>query len=99
MFGWIRNYFRLRLLGRALRTVAEQEWRADRMEMPEYAKVVTASYNPKAMKTLMVEMKTADGLLGGPSDWDWEAILKWIEEFFIPLVKMLLPLILLLDEE
>ena len=69
------------------------------MEMPEYAKVVTASYNPKAMKTLMVEMKTADGLLGGPSDWDWEAILKWIEEFFIPLVKMLLPLILLLDEE
>jgi len=83
----------------AMRDTAVKQFNEGQMETALYAKVVTATENPKTMRALMRQTELEPGLYGGIMDWDWEAILKWVEEYFIPLVKLLLPLILLLDEE
>jgi hypothetical protein len=66
----------------------------------KYEECLRAADNKEAMKRARNQLRTEDGLLGGISDWDWEAIKQWFIDYFIPAMKVILPLvIMLLDEE
>lgn len=96
---WLRERRRLRMFSAALRDTAIARRDRNELSADDCAKIVSASDKPKVMRSLMKQTEVEPGLYGGIMDWDWEAILKWVEEFFIPLIKALLPLLILLDEE
>ena len=76
--------------------LAEQR---DTLDPQWYAKSRAACDDKKKMSLLMSQFETEPGLMGGIQDWDWEGIVEWVETFLLPLIKTLLPLLLLLDEE
>ena len=96
---WFREWLRQRLFTKAWKQAAREQLYKGQIDVPTYAKCASAAEKPKVMRALMKQTETAPGLYGGIADWDWDSILKWVREFFIPLVKALLPLLVLLDEE
>lgn len=99
MFKFIRDYFRTRTLTRAFKQVAEEKFATGEIDVPTYAKWMNAAHDKPTMKAAYNQMKNDDNMLGGIRDWDWEAILNWVRENLIPMLKIALPLILLLDDE
>ena len=71
----------------------------ERLNAGEYRKCRAACDDKKKMYALMDQFQTDPKLYGGIKDWDWEAILEWVQLFLLPLIKSLLPLLLLLDEQ
>lgn len=72
--------------------------RKEILDPTEYKKCRAACDDKKKMVALMGQLETAPGLLGGIKDWDWAAILDWVKDYLIPLMKALLPLLVMLDE-
>ena len=95
--GWFRERRRLKLFTRAWQQTSKDRFSEGAIDVTTYAKCVTAGDRPKVMRQLMKQTETEPGLYGGIKDWDWDAILTWIQEYFIPLMKALLPLLLVLD--
>jgi len=97
--GWFRERRRLKLFTKAWRQATEQQFSEGHIIERKYKKCKDAAGNPKVMRQLMRQTETAPGLYGGIKDWEWEAILNWVQDYFIPLMKALLPLLLILDEK
>ena len=95
----MRAWLRRRRFTKALHQVAGEKWSAGEISEQEYIDIDRACENPKVMKSLIAQTQTAPGLYGGIKDWDWAAIIEWIEKHLIPLIKSLLPLLLILDEQ
>ena len=93
----MRKWFRRRRFTAALR-IALKERRGDDITEHDYKKCIVACDDKKKMAALMSQFETAPGLKGGIKDWDWDSILEWVQTFLIPLVRALLPLLILLDE-
>lgn len=87
------------MFSRALLQVAREKWNLGEIETPEYARIVTAAHNPARVQSIIDTLEADNNMLGGFRDWDWEAILNWVRENLIPALRIMLPLILLLDEE
>jgi len=92
-----------RRFNKAFVTAAKEQYISGKISHDNYQKCLKAAANPdimkKAYKRLMEEVRnrlTEEGLCG-IRDWDWEAILKWLKENFIPAMKIILPMLLLLD--
>ena len=94
---FFRDWLRRRRFTCALREALQNRY--DEFPADEVNKALKACDNKLAMKSLMKQCEVEPGLTGGISDWDWEAIWKWVNDYLIPLVRTLLPLILLLDEK
>jgi hypothetical protein len=97
--GWIKRWRDSRRQSRftkAFRTVLDE--RKETLDPREYQKCRAACDDKGKMKALLAQTRTAPGLKGGIQDWDWEAIMAWINDFLIPLIKTLLPLLVMLDE-
>lgn len=92
MFKWRKR----RRFTKAFRNVLDA--RKETLDPREYKKCRAACGDKKKMTALMGQFETAPGLKGGIKDWDWEAILAWIQDYLLPLIKTLLPLLILLDE-
>jgi len=63
----------------------------------DYQLGLRAAKNPEAMKQAMAKLQGDPNLLGGIKDWDWEAILKWFNEYIVPALKIIIPIIMMLD--
>lgn len=72
--------------------------RREVLDPSEYRKCRAACDDPSKMKALLAQTRVQPGLHGGIKDWDWDAILAWVNDFLIPLIKTLLPLLVALDE-
>ncbi len=96
---WFREWMRQRRFTRAWKQTSSAQYDAGQIDRTDMDKCERAAKDPKIMRKLMKQTETAPGLYGGIKDWDWESILKWIQDYFIPLMKVLLPLLLILDEE
>ncbi len=96
---WFKRWIGKRQFPKALRRVTNEKLASGDINAGTHSRLITASYDKEAMSRLISQTETAPGLHGGIKDWDWEAILRWIQDFFIPLVKTLIPLLLVLDEE
>lgn len=97
--GWFRERRRQKRFNKAWKRVSKKEFEKGNITEEEFAKCERASADPEVMKKLREKSKSDPKLKGGIKDWDWDAILKWVEEFFIPLLRALLPLLLVLDEK
>lgn len=61
-----------------------------------YKKCQRAANSPEVMRAARLQLSATDGRLGGIADWDWEAIAKWFKEYFVPAIRTILPLIIML---
>jgi len=95
--GWFRERRKLRRFTSAVRQVSEERFQAGEITEDTLGKFKWAADHPKTMRQLMRQTEVEPGLYGGIQDWDWDAILKWVREYFLPLMKALLPLLLVLD--
>lgn len=92
----MRNWLRRRRFTKAFKSTLDA--RKSELDPQEYKKCRAACDDKKKMTALMGQLKTAPGLKGGIKDWDWDSILDWIRDYLIPIIKTLLPLIMMLDE-
>ena len=58
-----------------------------------------AANNPEAMRRARNQLKAGPDMLGGISDWDWEAIYRWFIEYFIPAMRIIIPIVIMLLQE
>ena len=58
-----------------------------------------AADNPEALRRARNQMKTDPDALGGISDWNWQAVYDWFVTYFIPAMKIILHIVLLLLQE
>lgn len=100
--GKLMSYFRerrkLKRFTWAWSKVSEKQHKEGNLSDPDYAKCKRAASDPKIMRKLMQKTETDPKLKGGLKDLDWSKIFEWIEVYFWPLFKAVLPLLLLLDE-
>lgn len=94
----LREWRRRRRFTRALRQTLNER-RGHDVSEHDYQKCIKACDDRKKMGLLMKQTEVEPGMLGGIRDWDWDSILNWVQTFLIPLIRALLPLMLLLDEE
>ena len=94
MFRFFRERRRNRTFTRAFKTVAKQKFRDGDISEAELAKCMGAS--SETMKKFRKKVED-EQLYGGIRDWDWDAIIKWFQTYFIPLFKTLLSLLMALD--
>lgn len=94
--SYLRERKHLRLFTKAFRQTLEERRGKDVTEA-NYQTCIKGCDDPKKMRQLMHQTEKSPNMYGGIADWDWDSILKWIQVYFIPLVRALLPLMLMLD--
>lgn len=99
MFSWIRNWFGQRNFNSAWRKATEEKYREGTISSAEYAQCVQAANNPEAMRRARNQLRTDPDMLGGISDWDWDAIYQWFIDYFIPAMKIIIPIVIMLLDE
>ena len=52
--------------------------------------------NKEGMKMARLQLMTDPNMLGGFADWDWEAIYQWFIDYFIPAMKVIIPIVLMM---
>jgi hypothetical protein len=96
MFKWISNWMGQRNFNSAWKKATEQKYQSGEISKEEYDDCVRA-YNDKAvMKQARDQLKADDGMLGGISDWDWDAIYQWFVDYFIPAMRVIIPIVIML---
>ena len=95
----IRRWIQNRRLGKAIRQIAHEKYGNKEMTLAQYKTVLKGSTDNRNIEELRVQLETAPGLYGGIKDWDWDAILKWVRENFIPMILALIPIILMFLEK
>ena len=100
MINNFRRWRKQRMFTRAFKYTAKEKWFDQEITEDEFDKCMLAAKRPEVMQNALIQLEVEDGLLGGIKDWNWEAILKWFRDYFIPAMRIILPImILLLDEE
>jgi len=98
MFGWFQNRKRRDLFTRAFVKTARKKFTDGEISYDKLQECLKAAENKKGMERARKQLAVAPGLKGGIKDWDWEAILQWFKDYFIPALKIILPIALMLLE-
>ena len=96
MLNWLRNWWGQRNFNAAWKNAAKQKLEEGVISYDKYEECMRAASNPEVMRRARNQLKTEPGMLGGISDWDWEAIKQWFIDYFIPAMKVILPLVIML---
>lgn len=99
MLKWLRNWIGQRNFNRAWREAAEEKYDRGEISTEQYLDCMKAADHPEAMKRARRQLKADPNMLGGISDWDWEAIYQWFIDYFIPAMKIIIPIVLMLLAE
>ncbi len=94
MFKWFREHRRDIKFAWGLEQAAQEQFDAGVISFEQLQQAQTASKDRTIIRQVRNQLSAGDGLLGGVRDWNWEAIKKWIIEFLIPVLKAVLPLLL-----
>ncbi len=94
MFRWFREKRRDIKFSHGLAQAAQEQFDEGVINHAQLLTAQTASGDLKVIRELRAQLMTEPGMLGGPKDWDWGKIKKWIIEFLIPVLKAILPLLL-----
>ena len=95
MFKWISNWVGQRNFNSAWKRASEEKYQAGEITAEEYADCKRAYENKEVMVQARNQLKTDPNMLGGISDWDWDAIFEWIQTNFIPAMKVIIPIVLM----
>lgn len=94
--GAFRNHIRRRRFTKAFRIASEQAYSRGEITEEQYVQAQKGAQQPEAMTQLIRATQTHPDMKGGIKDWDWEAILKWVQDFLIPLIRSLIPILVAL---
>ncbi len=94
MFKWFREHRRDIKFAWGLEQAAQHQFDAGVISYDQLCTARTASQDRGLIREVRNQLMVGDGLLGGVRDWNWEAIKNWIIEFLIPVLKAILPLLL-----
>lgn len=93
---WFRNFYAQHLFNTAFERCAKEKVDAGEITYDEYADCMKAVKDKKGMRRARRQMQTDPNMLGGISDIDWNAILKWFQDYFIPAMKFIIPIVLMI---
>jgi hypothetical protein len=62
----------------------------------EMMQCVEGAQNREGMVRARRQLMSDPNMLGGFKDWDWEAIYQWFIDYFIPAMKVILPIIIMM---
>ena len=96
---WLKNWLGQRNFNSAWSRVAAEKFKEAVIDAEEYADCMLAARNPEALRRARNQLRAGDGTLGGISDWDWSAIYHWFVNSFIPAMRIIVPIALLLLQE
>lgn len=94
--GAFRRHMRRRKFTKAFRIASERAYNKGEITEEQYVQAQKGANNREAMTQLLRATETHPDMLGGIQDWDWEAILKWVQDFLIPLIQSLIPILIAL---
>ncbi len=97
MFRWFRERQRQHRFTAAFKRAARHHHLLGTLSFEEYDQCVEAGNNNKVMRRAYRQMTTDPAMLGGIKDWDWEAVYQWFIDYFIPAMKIIIPIILMLQ--
>lgn len=98
MFNWIREWRHQRMFNRAWQETTEAKWKAGELSRDEYNDCKNSLKYPEALKRARNQLKCDPDMLGG-IEWNWDAIYQWFIEYFIPAMKIIIPIVILLLQE
>lgn len=78
---------------------AEKKYTSGELSFEKYRQCLKAAKNPSVMRRARRQLRADPNLLGGISDWDWQAIYEWFVENFLPALEVIMSLFLLVAEE
>lgn len=102
MLKWFQEWRGQRNFTAAWKNAAKRKLKSGEIDQAKYNECLRAANNKLVMKRARNQLRADPGMLGGFADWDWEAIKQWFIEYFIPAMKVILPLVIMLlgpDEE
>lgn len=97
MFRWLRERQRQYKFTKAFKQSAKHHYSEGMISAKEYAQCLEACDNKEGMSRAYRQMTADPNMLGGIKDWDWEAIYAWFITYFIPVMKIIIPIIISLQ--
>ena len=100
MFKWFRERRRDIKFTHCFEKVAIEQFDEGILSYRKLEECRRAADNPRIMRRARQQMMASDGLLGGVRllDLDWAAILTWFRDYFIPAMRIIIPMIMLLQD-
>jgi hypothetical protein len=99
MIKWFINRRRDIKFANAFEMVAQEQFDNGVISFKKLEKCKKAANNRRVMSDARAQFTGSSDMLGGIFDWDWDAILEWFREWIIPAMRVIIPIIMLLDEE
>jgi len=100
MLKWIRSkLFGQRNFTRAWKEAVEEQYDQGKITQAEYLNCIKAAEHPETMQKARKQLIADPNMLGGIGDWDWEAIYEWFVTYFVPAMKVIIPIFLMLLKE
>lgn len=97
MFKWFRERHRQYKFTKAFKQAAIVAVNSGEIDAEQYAKCLKAARSTKAMRQAYNQLLADPNMLGGLADWDWDAIYAWIVDHFLPAMRVIIPIIMLLE--
>lgn len=97
--SWIRNWFGQRNFNRAWKQAVEEKYASKEIDHKQYANCMEAANSPEAMRRARNQLRSDPDMLGGISDWNWEAIYQWFIDYFIPAMRIIIPIVIMFLQE
>lgn len=100
MFKKFREMRRRAWFKAAFDKVSKEKFDSGEISYKEYLDCQRAVQNKEVMLRAYNQMMVDPNMLGGLRDINWQKIYEWFVTYFIPAMKVILPIVLLLlDEE
>jgi hypothetical protein len=87
------------MFDKAFYEVAKEQFVQKVISENDFLSCKEAVKNKEGMKRARRQMMSDPDMLGGFSDWNWEAIKQWFIDYFIPAMKIILPIIIMMLDE
>jgi len=95
MLKWFRDLRSQYRYTKAFKQVSKEKYEAGEITKETYDDCVRAAKSSKVMRQSRNQLVADPNMLGGISDWDWDTIYAWFVEYFIPAMKVIIPIVIM----
>jgi hypothetical protein len=97
MIKWFREWRRDIKFTHCFEKAAQQHFDSGEISYKDLEECKRAASSSETMRRSRLRLQATDGRLGGIKDWDWEAIWQWFQDYFIPAMRIIIPMLLILE--
>lgn len=95
MFEWFVRWRKRCKLAPALRYASVAEYERGTIDGKQRDRLITGSYDKDVLNRTLDQLETREDLYG---EIDWEAIFTWVQENLIPILRIVIPIVIMLLE-